>query len=138
VDLSRLQVGDPRGPANCHDNGKPRRPLPQRPKEAVMVCEAPVYGGHDDKFHYAVIRIDGDLGALWTVWRHGQNGEAVEAMTEREGKAIVAFVQYALGKNEDFPELHADMCRLRRPGSVDGPHGTDCGRAALPALSRNQ
>ena len=133
VDLSRLQVEDPHGPVNCRDDGKPRRPLPQKPGEAVMVCD----GGHDDQVHRAVIRIDGDLGALWTVWRYGQNGETAEAMTEREGKAIAAFVHYALGKSENFSDLHAAMCRLRRPGSSDGPHGADdnprgadCERAA--------
>jgi hypothetical protein len=135
VDLRRLQVGDPRGPANCRDDGDPHRPLPRNLGEAVMVCTAKVYGGRDDQYHHAVIRIDGDLGALWTVWRYGQNGETAEAMTEREGKAIVAFVQYAFGKSEDFPKLHADMCRLRRPGSVDSPKGTDCGPSALPSLS---
>lgn len=137
VDLRRLQVGNTRGTVNCRNDSKPRRPLPQKPSEAVMVCEAMVYGGDDDEFHSAVIRIDGDLGALWMVWRHGRNGETAEAMTEREGKAIVAFVQYALGNSEDFPDLHEAMCRLRRPGSVDGPHGADCGRSTLPTLSRN-
>jgi hypothetical protein len=132
VDLRHLQIDDPRGPAQCIDNGKPRRPLPQIPREAVMVCEKLVYGGDPDEFHNAVIRIDGDLGALWTVWRNGQNGETAEAMTKRQGKAIFAFVQYALGKSEDFPALHATMCRLRRPGSVDSPHGADCANEAAP------
>jgi hypothetical protein len=138
VNLRSFQIDDPRGPAQCIDNGKPRRPLPQSPGEAVMVCEKLIYGGDHDEFHNAVIRIEGDLGALWTVWRHGQNGETTEAMTERQGKAIVVFVQYALGSNEDFPTLHATLCRLRRPGSVDSPKGADCGRGALPSLSRNQ
>lgn len=126
VDLRRLQIADSRGPAHCVDTVGERRPSPRNPGEAVMVCEALVYGGDDDEFHHAVVRIDGHLGALWTVWRHGQNGETAEAMTEREGQAIVAFVQYALGAREDFPALHAVMCRLRRPGSVDGPGGADC------------
>lgn len=135
VDLRRLHVGNTRGTVNCRDDSKPRRPLPQKPNEAVMVCEAMVYGGDDDEFHSAVIRIDGDLGALWMVWRYGQNGETAEEMAEREGKAIVAFVQYALGQSEDFSVLHADMCRLRRPGSSDSPRGADCGRAVLTSLS---
>jgi hypothetical protein len=138
VDLRRLQIENPRSPANCRDDGKPRRLLPQKTGEAVMVCTAMVFGGDDDEFHSAVIRIDGHLGAVWTVWRHGQNGETAEAMAEREGKAIVAFVQYALGQSENFSALHADMCRLRRPGSVDHPRGADCGRAALTSLNRNQ
>lgn len=135
VDLRRLQVGEPHGPAKCRDDGKPYRPLPQRRGEAVMVCEAPVYGGRDNQYYYAVVRIDGDLGALWTVRRHGRNGETAEAMTEREGKAIVAFVQYGLEENENFQDLHAAMCRLRRPGSADHPFGPDCGHADISALN---
>ena len=139
VDLRHLQIDDPRSPAHCIDNGKPRRALPKKPREAVMICEKLVYGGDPDEFHNAIIRIDGDLGALWTVWRHGQNGETAEAMTERQGKAIIAFVQYALGKREDFPALHATMCRLRRPGSDDGigSRSPGCASAVLPAPSRN-
>jgi len=121
VDLRRLQIGDPR--AECRDDGKPRRPLPQRTGEAAMVCTARVFGGREDQYHHAVVRIDGHLGALWTVWGYGQNGETAEAMTEREGKAIVAFVRYALGKSEDFRKLHSAMCHLRRPGTVVGPQG---------------
>lgn len=100
-----------------------------------MVCTAMVFGGRDDQYHSAVVKIDGDLGALWTVWRYGQNEETAEAMTEREGKAIVAFVRYALGARENFAQLHADVCRLRRPGSSDHPHGADCGRAAHSSQS---
>lgn len=135
VDLRHLQIDDPRRPGQCFNNGKPHQPLPQRPGEAVMVCEASNFEGNKKRFHTAVVRIDGDLGALWTVW---QNDETAEAKTEREGKAIVAFVQNALGESEDFAALHSTMCRLRRPGSLDSPKGADCERAALPSLSRNQ
>ena len=134
VDLRRLEMDDSRFPGQCFDNGKPRQPLPQHPGEAVMVCEASDFEGNKKRFHTAVVRIDGDLGALWTVW---QNEETAEAKSEREGKAIVAFVQNALGESEDFPALHSTMCRLRRPGSIDSPKGADCERAALPSLSRN-
>jgi hypothetical protein len=137
VDLSHLKLGDPHGPAQCIDNGKPLRPLPQKTGESAMVCEALVFGGDDDKFHHAVVRIDGELGALWTVGRHGQNGESEEGRTEREGKAIVAFVQYGLGSSENFPALHAIMCDLRRPNSADNPHGADCESAMLPTPTRN-
>lgn len=127
VNLNHLKPDDPRSPVNCRDNGKPPRPLPAKLEEAAMVCEAMVYGGDDDEFHSAVVRIDGDLGALWTVWRGGQNGETAEAMTAREGKAIVAFVRHALRKTEDFATLHAVMCDLRRPGSEEHPRDPDCG-----------
>lgn len=138
MDMSRLQVGNPRGHANCRDDGQPHKPLPQEMGEAAIVCTAMVYGGRDDQFHHAVVRIDGNLGALWMVWRYGQNGETAEAMTQREGKAITAFVQYSLGKSEDFRKLHSAMCQLRRPGSDDSPKGADCGLAGLNSLSPNQ
>lgn len=134
VDLSRLQVGDPHGPVNCRENGQPHQPLPQKKGAAVMICTATVFGGRDDQHHHAVVRIDGELGALWMVWRYGQNGETAEAMTEREGKAIITFVQSSLGRSEDFRKLHPIMCQLRRPGSVDGPKGADCGHAAKPII----
>lgn len=126
MDLRQLKIGDPRGLAQCVDTVEQRRPLPQEPGEATMVCAARVYGGDQDEFHHAVVRIDGELGALWTVWRYGQYGESAEAMTQREGQAIVAFVQHALGKREDFATLHRLMCGLRRPGSIDAPDGADC------------
>jgi hypothetical protein len=124
VDLRRLDTADQRGPAHCV--GEQRQPLPQTAGEAVIVCEALVYGGDKDEFHHAVVRIDGELGALWTVWRFGQNGETAEAMTQREGQAIVAFVQYALGEREEFSTLHEIMRSLRRPGSHDFPGRADC------------
>lgn len=139
VDLRRLQIDDPHRLGQCVNNGKPRRTLPQSPGEAVMVCEASDYDGNKNRFHSAVVRIDGNLGALWTVWQYGKNDETAEAMTEREGKAIVAFVQNALGESEDFPALHATMCRLRRPGSNEGidPRSPGCASAVLPGPSRS-
>jgi len=125
VDLSSLQVDGPRGATNCRFDGHPPRPLPKNAGEAVIVCT----DGRSEsqyQYHHAVVRIDGNLGAQWAVWRSWRNDETTEAKTQREGKAIVSFVQYALGKSENFRVLHADMCRLRRPGSVDGPHGADC------------
>lgn len=137
VNLSRLHVADPGGPIRCSNDEKPNPVLNLRPGDAVMICSAEVFGGRDDQYHHAVMRIDGDLGASWMVWRNGKAGETAEAMTEREGKAIAAFVRYALGKQEDFPKLHAAMCRLRRPGSPDGPQGADCERVSLSSLGRN-
>lgn len=137
VDLSRLQVGDPRGPANCRDDGQRHLPLPQEKGQAAMICTAMVFGGRDDQYHHAVVRIDGNLGALWMVSRYGQHGETAEAMTEREGKAIVSFAQYGLGQSEDFRKLHAVMCQLRRPGSVDSPKGADCESTAQPSIPPN-
>ncbi|WP_378947032.1 hypothetical protein [Mesorhizobium sp. ANAO-SY3R2] len=128
VDLR--QFADMRGPFNCSNSDEQRHPLPQMPGEAVIVCQAQVYTSPDRTFYRAAVRIDENLGALWTVWGHGQNGETAEAMTDREGKAIVAFVQHALGASENFPTLHAFMCRLRRPNSDDSPKGADCAKGS--------
>ncbi|MBB6564228.1 hypothetical protein HNP48_006955 [Acidovorax soli] len=130
LDLSRLRTTGPGRQAECREGTPPPRALPTEPGQAVLLCNAMVYGGRQDQHHHAVLRIDGDLGALWTVWHYGQNGETAEAMAQREGQAIAHFVQYALGPREDFAALQARMCRLRRPDSADHPHGADCSRAA--------
>jgi hypothetical protein len=130
VDLRHFQMDERHRLGECVHNGKPRQRLPRKAGEAVMVCESSDYQGNKNRYHTAVVRIDGDLGALWSVGQNDTIDETAEAMTEREGKAIVAFVQYALGSNENFLALHATMCSLRRPGSVDGPMGADCGPSA--------
>lgn len=135
VDLRHLQAGASRGLANCLDDGKPTGPLPHRPGEAAMICRAEVFGGDPDEFHRAVVRIDGNLGALWMVWRYGHNGETAEAMAKREGEAIFTFVKYGLGANEEFQLLQNAMCRLRRPGSKESVGGPDCPDSAPPVNS---
>ncbi|MFN9708276.1 MAG: hypothetical protein ACK53K_07180 [Burkholderiales bacterium] len=130
IDLSVFK-----GSANCRQNDRSHPPLPQQAGQAAIVCTAMVYGSSDDEFYSAVVRISGELGAVWTVWRDEEYGETAEGMTKREGKAIAAFVKYSLGKNEDFQNLHLAMCQLRRPGSIDGPNGPDCGRIAQPIIS---
>ncbi|MDR6672282.1 hypothetical protein [Xanthomonas sp. 1678] len=114
VDLAQLRLDDPRGPANCLRDRK-RNALPSIPGRAVLVCPALVFGGDEDGFHIAVVRIDGDLGAMWTVWRNGQGGESAEAMATREGNAIALFVDSALGKVENHPKLVQGMSTLQRP-----------------------
>lgn len=126
VDLSRLQTGNTRGRANCTADSSPHLPLPKRVGEAELICTAEVFSSIDNKFYIAVVRIDGNLGAFWTVWRYGQKGETAEAMAEREGKAIVAFVQHGLMAKESFPALFTTLCRLRRPDAVDDPQGPRC------------
>lgn len=115
VDLARLRLDDPRGPANCLRD-REHATLPSVPGRGVIVCPALVYGGDEDEFHTAAVRIDGDLGAIWTVWRNGQNGESAEAMAAREGNAIALFVETALGEREDYPKLERRMRPLMRPG----------------------
>lgn len=126
TDLRRIPDADTDRLFNCVGESEPVRLLPKASGEAAIVCRAVVYSMSGNFFHRAVVRIDGHLGAVWTVWGHGQNGESAEAMARREGQAIVAFARYALGTNENFPMLQEVMCRLRRPGSVDHPKGSDC------------
>jgi hypothetical protein len=92
--------------------------------QAVLVCDADVVGS--SHFYEVVMRIDQSLGAAWLVWGNGQNGETAQDMARREGAAIVSFVRYGLGPAENFPNLKAEACRLRRPGSRDGPDGSKC------------
>lgn len=126
ADLRRLPDADTDRLFNCVGGSETVRLLPKAPGEAAIVCRTVVYPMSGNIFHRAAVRIDGHLGAVWTVWGHGQNGESAEAMARREGQAIVAFVRYALGTSENFPMLQEVMCRLRRPGSLDHPKGPDC------------
>ena len=125
-DLDRLSKKDADRLFNCVEGSEPLASASKASAEAAIVCRAVVYPMSGNVFHRALMRIHGSLGAIWTVWGHGQHGESAEAMASREGKALVSFVKNALGSEENFKELHADMCRLRRPGSVDSPKGTDC------------
>lgn len=126
ADLRRHPDADTDRLFNCVGESEPVRLPLKASGEAAIVCRAAVYPMSGNVFHQAAVRIDGHLGAVWTVWGHGQNGESAEAMARREGQAIVAFAKYALGTNENFPMLQEVMCRLRRPGSVDHPKGSDC------------
>lgn len=115
LDLAQLRPDEPHGPANCLDGGK-RNPPPVVPGRGMIMCPALVFGGDEDEFHTAVLRIDGNLGAVWTVWRGGRNGESAEAMAEREGRAIKLFVETALGEHEDYLKLQQGMADLLPPG----------------------
>jgi hypothetical protein len=128
VDLGRLRVDspEPRIP-RCAKNSLLRRALPASDGEAKMICELEISGGKPATYYVAVVRIEGELGAAWSVGRGSQSGESVEAMTVREGESIVAFVQYGLGPHEDFARLYDILCKLRKPGSRPGVDHLDCG-----------
>lgn len=125
IDLKKWTTNSSQGP-RCANHDKPPQQLPIETMSTILLCSAEVAGGDEDEFHIAVVRINGDLGAIWTVWRFGPNGETAEAMSEREGKAIVSFVRYALGPVENYSALLEDLCRLRRPGSINGTKGATC------------
>lgn len=63
------------------------------------------------------------LIAVWTVWDGPQ--EKHRAMAKREGRAISAFVRNAIAPQENYASLMREICRLRRPGSQNGPSGVD-------------
>ncbi len=63
------------------------------------------------------------LIAVWTV-RDGPQ-EKHRAMAEREGQAISAFIRNAIAPQENYASLMEEICRLRRPGSQNGPSGVD-------------
>ena len=128
VDLERLRLDppEPRIP-RCAKNSLFRRALPASAGEAIMICELEIFGGKPATHYVAVVRIKGELGAAWSVSRGSQSGESAEAMTVRQGEAIVAFVQYGLGPHEDFARLYDILCKLRAAGSRLGVHHLDCG-----------
>jgi hypothetical protein len=126
VDLRQLSKEGADRLLNCVEGSQPLLSVPKTSYETALVCRAEVYPTSGSAFHKAVVRLDGDLGAVWTVWGYGQNGESAEAMAHREGIAIASFVRNGIGSVENFPALHQDMCGLRRPGSVDSPKGADC------------
>ena len=55
------------------------------------------------------------LMAVWSV--RDSKSERAEAQADREGRVIVAFVNYGLGAEEDFAALLEVVCTARRPGS---------------------
>ena len=128
VDLSRVRFvsPEPRIP-RCASNGAPMRPFPTRPGESVLFCEEEIYGGHSGQTFVALVRIHGNLGVAWSVSDGGKSGENAEARIVREGKAIIEFVRFGIGENEDFPKLYASACELRAPKSMPGLHQLDCG-----------
>ena len=133
VDLERLRLDppEPRVP-RCAKNSLLRRALPASDAEATMICELEIFGGKPATHYVAVVRIEGELGAAWSVSRGSQSGESAEAMTARQGTAIVALVQYGLGPREDFARLYDILCKLRAPGSRPGVHHLDCGDTHRP------
>lgn len=114
VDLGRFRLDDPNTPINCLPD-RTRATVPSASGLTVLLCPALVYGGDEDEFHVAAMRIDSDLGAMWTVWRNDPGGESAEEMAVREGKAITLFVEAALGDREDYTRLLEGMQTLRRP-----------------------
>jgi len=133
VDLRRLKMEspEPRIP-RCARNGSPRRAFPTGEGEAVMVCEEEISGGKPHEDFVAVVRIDGDLGAAWSVYEQHQRTETAQAMAARQGKAIAALVRYGLGSSENFSRLYGTLCQLRGPPLPHPVPDPRCGDAARP------
>lgn len=130
VDLGGLSKKEADRLFNCVEGNEPLNPIPQASEQVAIVCRAVVYPLSGRHFHTALVRIQGDLGAIWTVGP-SQYGESTDAMAQREGKALVLFVKNAPGSTENFPALQAEMCHLRRPGPADPPRDPDCPASKL-------
>lgn len=78
-----------------------------------LVCDVEL--GEHGRNCTAAVPIAQHLVAVWWVWE--REGESAEAQADREGRAIGAFVKYALGAEEDFAALWEVVCTARRPGS---------------------
>ncbi|WP_263333873.1 hypothetical protein [Albidovulum salinarum] len=72
-------------------------------------------GSSTTKHCLAALPVEKHLVAVWSVWESEQ--EPAREQAEREGRAIAAFVSYALGQSEDFDALITLACQTRRPGS---------------------
>lgn len=81
--------------------------------EASIECDPKVAG--ETQFCTAAVTISKDLIGVWSVWESEKESAAKQA--EREGRAIVAFIKFALGYTEEFDALLAVACTTRRPGS---------------------
>jgi hypothetical protein len=131
VDLRRLKLEspEPRVP-RCARDSTPRRAFPTTEGEAVTVCEEEISGAKPHEHFVAVLRIDGDLGAAWSVYEQHQRAVTAQAMAARQGKAILALVRYGLGSSEDFSRLYETLCQLRAPPLPDPVPDPRCGDAA--------
>lgn len=130
VDLSRLTLDTYQHVPRCADNSAPHQSLPTSQGATTLICEEQIFGGKPGESYVAAVRIEGDLGAVWSIARNTQAGETGEARLARQGKAIASFVQYGLGAREDFSMLYDVLCELRAPGSPPGIHHQDCGDTA--------
>jgi len=135
IDLRRLALMTGSNGLNCADDVAPK--TRHEPFLAPrLFCETKVFGSGETKFYTAVVKIDGNLGVQWTVWEGPDRDETASQMAAREGKAIQAFTQDALGPNEDFPRLHDTACSLRRPRSEEGVYGSGCLRGKPIEVTR--
>lgn len=116
IDLRRWPRNDFGHTANCLGSST-LNPLSDVAGTVVIPCPARVYGAVEGRYHTAVVRVDGDLGAIWTVFGDVDTGEPLEASADRQGRAIALFVTAALGRCEDYAALRSGMPGLRHPGS---------------------
>lgn len=121
VDLSK-KLADTQNAAPCDRREVDFASVPQTAGHAMIICGTTI-GSAPSRFYRAAVRIEGNLGAYWTVWDSEGRAERAERMAAREGKAIVAFADHLLSGGKDFQALNTIMCGLRRPGSRDAPRG---------------
>ncbi len=127
IDLQSLDSSDFRNLRNCLHSRSEAKKLILVPERPVVICQADVGGSGRTRFFTAVVSIEGNLGALWTVWDNDNQSESATTMVDREGAAIIALVRHGLGPQENFSTLQSEMCQLRRPGSEAHPNlGSSC------------
>lgn len=125
-DISWAVQGEDAGWFDCVAEEDPIKSIPQELGRSAFICRYDVYSETGRTFYRAMVRIEGDLGVLWTVDGSTYYGETPQVRADREGEALASFVRNALENGGNFPQLHQDMCRLRRPESADNPKGPDC------------
>lgn len=102
--------------------GERLRAMRMAPGKAIAECNRDEESGRNSCT--AALLLSPQLVAVWSVG--GSERETAEAKAGREGKAIAAFVRYAIAPAEDFDRLLPAMCELRRPEAREGPDGDPC------------
>jgi len=97
----------------------------------VLNCDGS--GASSGSFCVAAIGIERNLAATWTVWTDLQTGETAGQMAEREGKAIVAFVEDGASVTENYAALLLVACDAVRPR---GRAMDDDSDACIPPMAK--
>lgn len=129
VNLSQALSNQDSGGINCVEGTNITADLlPKQNGDIAIVCRQNNIHQSGPGQYQGAIRIHGDLGVLWSISDNHFGRESLDSKVRREGKALETFLEHALGTQEDFARLHADMCQLRRPGAYENAAHDDCAK----------
>jgi hypothetical protein len=126
ADDRNLEVFDSHYTVGGEKRGDQLRKMRLETNQTSLVCD--MQSSSTTRFCTAAIRIGAHQIAVWSVWESEE--ETSRRQADREGKAIVAFVQYALGAKENPPKLVNEICHLRRPRRSSGVEPDSCAQSS--------